>query len=74
MGGVPDVVRDGEDGLLAEPDSIGDLSAALARFAANPALRERMGASGQERVLGRYQLDRLIEQTDALYRSLLARS
>ncbi len=71
VGGVPDVVRHGEDGLLAEPDSIGALTAALTRFAEDPELRERMGAAGRERVLSRYPLDRLIDETDALYRSLL---
>jgi glycosyltransferase involved in cell wall biosynthesis len=71
VGGVPDVVRHGEDGLLAEPDSIGALTAALTRFAKDPELRERMGAAGRERVLSRYPLERLIDETDALYRSLL---
>jgi glycosyltransferase involved in cell wall biosynthesis len=46
-------------------------TAALRRFAEDPELRERMGAAGRERVLRRYPLARPIDETDALYRSLL---
>jgi glycosyltransferase involved in cell wall biosynthesis len=71
VGGVPDVVRDGEDGLLAEPGAIDELSERLTRLARDPALRERMGAAGRERVLGRYGVGRLVDEMDSLYRSLL---
>jgi glycosyltransferase involved in cell wall biosynthesis len=74
VGGVPDVVRDGEDGLLAEAGAIDDLAERLARLALDPTLRERMGAAGREHVVGRYAVERLVDETDALYRSLLASS
>lgn len=74
VGGVPDVVRDGEDGLLAEAGAIDDLCERLIRLARDPALRERMGASGRERVAGRYGVERLVDEVDSLYRSLLAAS
>jgi glycosyltransferase involved in cell wall biosynthesis len=72
VGGVPDVVRDGEDGFLVELGAVDALSDRLARLAGDPALRERMGAAGRERVLPRYAVDRLIDDIDRLYRSLLA--
>jgi glycosyltransferase involved in cell wall biosynthesis len=71
VGGVPDVVRDGEDGFLVEPGSIEELAARLADLGADPALRTRMGAAGRERVLHRYSVDRLIDDIDRLYRELL---
>ena len=74
VGGIPDVVRDGEDGLLTGAGAIDELSAALARLAQDPELRERMGASGRERVAGRYGVGRLVDEMDLLYRSLLASS
>jgi len=43
----------------------------LARLAADPELRERMGAAGRARVVPRYAVDRLIDDVDALYRTLL---
>lgn len=71
VGGVPDVVRDGEDGYLVDPGAVDDLAARLATLAADPGLRERMGAAGRDRVRKRYAVDRLVDDVDRLYRSLL---
>lgn len=71
VGGVPDVIRDGRDGFLVAPGAVDDLAARLARLAADPELRERMGAAGRDRVLPRYAVERLIDDVDLLYRSLL---
>jgi glycosyltransferase involved in cell wall biosynthesis len=72
VGGVPDVVRDGEDGFLVEAGATGDLADRLAQLARDPALRARMGKQGRERVLPRYAVDRLVADVDELYRSLLS--
>jgi glycosyltransferase involved in cell wall biosynthesis len=74
VGGVPDVVRDGEDGFLVEAGATDDLAERLGQLARDPNLRERMGAAGRERVLPRYAVDRLVDDVDRLYRSLLAES
>jgi glycosyltransferase involved in cell wall biosynthesis len=73
VGGVPDVVRDGEDGFLVEPGDVAALAERLVRLAADPALRARMGAAGRDRVVPRYGVGRLIGDVDGLYRELLAR-
>ena len=72
VGGVPDVVRDGLDGFLVEPGATEELAERLGRLARDPALRERMGRQGRERVLPRYAVDRLVADVDELYRSLLS--
>jgi glycosyltransferase involved in cell wall biosynthesis len=72
VGGVPDVVRDGEDGFLVEAGDTNELAARLEQLARDPALRERMGKQGRERVLPRYAVDRLVQDVDELYRSLLS--
>jgi glycosyltransferase involved in cell wall biosynthesis len=72
VGGVPDVVRDGEDGFLVEAGETGDLADRLEQLARDPELRERMGRLGRERVLPRYAVERLVEDVDELYRSLLS--
>jgi glycosyltransferase involved in cell wall biosynthesis len=72
VGGVPDVVRDGIDGYLVEA---GDTEAAadrLAELARDPELRARLGAAGNAHVRERYSVERLVDDVDRLYRSLLA--
>jgi glycosyltransferase involved in cell wall biosynthesis len=71
VGGVPDVVRDGTDGFLVEVGATDDLADRLGRLARDPVLRERMGKEGRARVLPRYAVDRLVDDVDRLYRSLL---
>jgi glycosyltransferase involved in cell wall biosynthesis len=72
VGGVPDVVRDGVDGFLVGP---GDTEAAAERLAAlalDPELRARLGEEGRAHARARYSVDRLVDDVDRLYRSLLA--
>jgi glycosyltransferase involved in cell wall biosynthesis len=72
VGGVPDVVADGEDGFLVEPGETGELADRIERLAREPELRERMGAAGRSRVVERYSVARLVDDVDRLYRELLA--
>ena len=72
VGGVPDVVRDGIDGYLVEPGDASALAARLAELARDPLRRRQMGREGRTRVLERYSVDRLVDDVDRLYRSLLA--
>lgn len=72
VGGVPDVVRDGEDGFLFEPGDTDGAAERLALLASDATLRSALGASGRERVLRRYSVSRLVEDVDRLYRSLLS--
>src|SRR3989440_9163565 len=72
VGGVPDVVRDGEDGCLVEPGASDELAERLAHLAGDPDLRKRFGEAGRARVLPRYAVDRLVDDVDRLYRALLS--
>ena len=72
VGGVPDVVRDGQDGFLVETGDTDALAERLTRLARDPELRERMGSEGRTRVLPRYAVERLVDDVDRLYRSLLS--
>jgi glycosyltransferase involved in cell wall biosynthesis len=72
VGGVPDVIREGEDGFLVEVGDVEALAERLARLASDPGLRARMGAGARTRVVARYSVDRLVDDVDRLYRALLA--
>jgi glycosyltransferase involved in cell wall biosynthesis len=71
VGGVPDVVREGVDGFLVEPGDVGAMADALERLAADRELRTGMGEAGRKRVVPRYAVERLLDDVDLLYRSLL---
>jgi glycogen(starch) synthase len=49
-GGVPEIVSDGETGLLTTPSDVHALATALQKLAGDPALRDRLGRAGRERV------------------------
>jgi glycosyltransferase involved in cell wall biosynthesis len=72
VGGVPDVVKHEETGLLSPPGDAPALAAAMVRLAASPEDRRRMGAAGRQRAATRYSIDRLVDDIEALYQSALA--
>jgi len=73
VGGVPEVVVDGESGLLVPPGDAEALAAACARVLNDRELAARLGRSGAERVRARFDIERLVGQIEALYRELLER-
>jgi glycosyltransferase involved in cell wall biosynthesis len=50
VGGIAELVADGETGLLVPPREPGQLAEAIRSLAADPALRDRLGRAGRERV------------------------
>jgi len=52
VGGVPEVVRDGENGLLVPPNDVAALTAAIARLFSDAGLRERLAAAASGSVAG----------------------
>ncbi len=71
VGGVPDIVDEGETGFLVRPRDTHALAERLEIIARDPKRRAAMGAMGRERVLGRYAVGRLVDDIDELYRDLL---
>lgn len=65
--GIPELIRDGEDGLLVAPGNCQQLAAALLRLLHDSALRQRLGANGRQRVSAEYQLQRNARQLAQLF-------
>lgn len=70
VGGIPQVVTDGENGMLADPDDVASLVEALAPVLADAGHACQMGAIGRERVLAGYGVDRVRGLLDAAWRRL----
>ncbi|MEW1907304.1 glycosyltransferase family 4 protein [Kitasatospora sp. NPDC085895] len=72
-GAIPEVAgEDGETCLAVPPADAGALAAALGRLLDDPALRERLGAAGRERVLANFTWQRAAELTAERYRAAVA--
>jgi L-malate glycosyltransferase len=67
-GGMPEVVADGETGLLVPPRDDEALAAAIIRLLNNPHLRATMGAAGERRVREHFSAERMVQDTLDLYR------
>lgn len=72
VGGVPELVVDGETGLLVPAGNPRALAAALESLVDDPVLRARLGAAGRARVEEQFRLDSSLEAHLDLYRRALA--
>jgi len=85
VGGIPEVVADGETGVLgplefrpddpmtpADPERAAtDLAAAINTLMADPARRAAMGAAGRRRAVEQFAWSAIADRTEALYRDLV---
>jgi glycosyltransferase involved in cell wall biosynthesis len=65
-GGTPEVVADGETGLLVEPGSVADLASALLRLRDEPELAQRLGRGGRARIAREFTLEQMTGRTLAV--------
>jgi glycosyltransferase involved in cell wall biosynthesis len=70
--GCREIVRQGENGLLVPAHDPDALASALQTLIEAPALRRRMGEHGRNMAEQRFSLERVVDQTLAVYRKLLA--
>jgi glycosyltransferase involved in cell wall biosynthesis len=70
VGGVPEVVRSGENGLLVSPGSVIELTDAIAMLARSPELRSRFGAAARETIEAGFTEAAYLESLSALYLEL----
>lgn len=72
--GCTDAVRDGVTGTLVPARDAGALAGALRRYLEDPALRDRHGQAGRQRVLAEFRREAIWEGIAAEYQGLLVRS
>ena len=70
IGGLPDIVVDGETGLLVPPGDWRALQQAIQRLLDDPALRERLGAMAKQRVV-EFQARTVVPRIEQVYQEVL---
>lgn len=72
VGGIPEVIVDGETGILVPPDDVAAFSHALARLRSDPALRKDMGDAAAARVGRLFTVARMARQFEEAYADLVS--
>jgi glycosyltransferase involved in cell wall biosynthesis len=66
-GGIPEVVVDGETGFLVPPKDPKAMAERIVQLLKDDALRRRMGEAGLARARERFTVERMVEETNAVY-------
>jgi glycosyltransferase involved in cell wall biosynthesis len=73
IGGLPELVEDGETGLLFEPRDAGDLAKKIQALWSQPELCDRLGAAARRRVIEHYSDDPFFAGLQSIYLDLVSR-
>ena len=74
VGGIPEVITSGTDGILVPPADPAALAAAVGELLTDPGLRDRIGAAGYRTVAERFSIDAQVRRIEAVYDEELARA
>jgi glycosyltransferase involved in cell wall biosynthesis len=68
---IPEIVADGETGLLVPPNDAASLAKAIQSLLDDPSRAEKMGTAGRNRLQTHFNEQRMIDQTAVLYRRVV---
>ncbi len=71
VGGIPELVADGQSGRLVAPGRPDELARAMSDLLGDPKLRAQMGAAGHARFRSMFSQQAMVESTQDLYRALV---
>ena len=69
VGGIPQLIENGKQGLLVTPGSVEELAEALLTVTAGPEVRERIAAGSRERIR-EYDTSRKVQEILSIYREV----
>src|SRR5437870_2637253 len=72
-GGIPEIVEDGETGVLVAPRDHTAMAEAIVRLLRDDARRRQMGDAGFARVQARFTVERMVAETAAVYARVAGR-
>ena len=74
VGGMPEVVKDGENGFMVPPGDVAALADRLAVLLDNPDLAARMGTAARSHIVDHFSVERMAGEYRAVYRQVTAAS
>jgi glycosyltransferase involved in cell wall biosynthesis len=73
VGGIPDLIDQGINGLLVRPGDARELADALEKVLSDNGLARKLGKEGRKRIKDQFSADVMVQSIEKLYRELLAR-
>ena len=73
VGGLPEVITDGESGFLRDPDDLDGMTECAVRLLTDPALHRRIASGGWRRVHERFRAEEVVPRYEAFYQAVLGR-
>ena len=70
IGGIPEIISDGDEGLLVPAGDVPALAAAMIRISKDAPMRRSMGLKARQTFCGRFSTNRMLDQYDQFFRSL----
>jgi glycosyltransferase involved in cell wall biosynthesis len=71
VGGTPELIQDGREGLLVRRGDVEAAADRLARLASDPDLCRRIGGAAREKIVRDFSVERLVDSYARLYESLI---
>jgi glycosyltransferase involved in cell wall biosynthesis len=72
VGGIPELVRDGQEALLIEPAAPGAIAEAVCRLARDRELAAHLGQAARRRAENEFSIEAMVRRTESIYEQLLA--
>jgi glycosyltransferase involved in cell wall biosynthesis len=73
VGGIPDLIDQGINGLLVRPGDVKELADTLEKVLSDNKLARKLGREGRKRIQDQFSADVMVRSIEKLYRELLAR-
>lgn len=70
VGGIPDAINPGVDGILIEPGDVNALSNAITSLLENADMRVNIGTAGRQKIVESFSAEKVVPQLEAIYRDL----
>jgi len=71
VGGIPEIIESGTNGLVTKPGDLNELSESILRLLDNESFLERLGAAAREKVSEKFTWDKTAERLEEIYADLL---